>query len=86
MDRAGTALTLVATLLGTEKTESLAQNVEESGSGVEVSEMVDFIINSEANLITTRAGLRRGGSNQTYGAYGSDGNGELAPSQLKLAV
>ena len=86
MDRAGTALTLVATLLGTEKTESLAQHVEESGSRVEVSEVVDFIINSEANLITTRAGLRRGDANQTCGSYGNDGNGELAPSQLKRVV
>jgi hypothetical protein len=86
MDRAGTALPLVATLLGTEKTESLAQHVEESGSGVEVSEVVDFIINSEANLVATRAGLRRGDSNQTYGSDGNDGNGELAPSQLKLVA
>jgi hypothetical protein len=48
--------------------------------------MVDFIINSEGNLITARAGLRRGDSNQAYGSYGNDGNGELAPSQLKIVV
>jgi hypothetical protein len=48
--------------------------------------VVDFIINVEANLITARAGLHRGYSNQAYGAYGNDGNGELAPSQLRLVV